>query len=64
MERRTVNAEVIAQAAEQIAAIIDALPYSEEWNRFSAYDFDEEIRNMINETDIIITADPVDDCPF
>ncbi len=57
MERRTINAEVIAQAADQIAAIIDDLPYSDEWNRFSAYDFDEEIRNMINETDIIITAE-------
>lgn len=57
MENRTINAEVIAQAAEQIAAIIDDLPYSAEWNRFSAYDFDEEIRNMINETDIIITAE-------
>ena len=56
MENRTINAEVIAQAADQIGAIIDALPYSEDWNRYSAFDFEEQLCDMIRETDIEITA--------
>ena len=53
-EKRIIKSEVIAQAADQIAQIIEALPYSEEWNRYCSYDFEGQLKDMISDTDITI----------